>query len=332
MALPEPSGAPKPIGLSALVLHSGLFVVTLISVTIGYVLFTVPLHGVETLTEALLKIVTTPEIFRQGLPFSAALLSILLAHEMGHYLTARRLGVDQSLPFFIPAPGTFFGTFGAIIVMRQMPKTRSSLLRVAVMGPYAGLILAIPMTAWGLANSTPIPPDVFNQPGPHITFGSSLLVTGLEHLFSPHGADVMIEPHPVGLAGWVGLLVTALNLIPAGQLDGGHTIYALASQHHQRVSRGVALALVVSGIVWFDQGGMMWLLWAALLGAFGLKHPPVAQPSLPLTALEKRAGWMALVIFVLTFTPQPIRLENTEPRPAPPAELEEILTPEEFEL
>ncbi len=330
--LPPPTQPNKPIGLLTLSVHTLLFVATFISVTIGYVLFTVPLPGIETMSGAITAILTTPDYLKVGLPFSGSLLAILLAHEMGHYLTARHLGVDQSLPYFIPAPGTFFGTFGAIIVMRQMPRTRSSLLRVAVMGPYAGLLLAIPFTAWGLAHSTVIAPELIDGPGPHIGFGSSILVSWLEALFSPHGPDVMIEPHPVGLAGWVGLLVTALNLIPAGQLDGGHTIYALMGRHHHRVSRAIALALVAMGIYWFDEGGLMWVLWAALLGAFGLKHPPVAYPYLPLSRGEKFAGWLALIIFVLTFIPQPIRIEGGTDEPEPAAPHHQPQIPEEFEL
>ena len=113
MTAPEPPADREPIRVHTLLLHTLLFVATFISVTTGYVLFTVPLYGVETMTQALSAIVTTPSLFSAGLPFSGALLAILLAHEMGHYLTARHLGVSQSLPFFIPAPGTFFGTFGA---------------------------------------------------------------------------------------------------------------------------------------------------------------------------------------------------------------------------
>jgi membrane-associated protease RseP (regulator of RpoE activity) len=247
-----------------------------------------------------------------GLPFAVTLLVILLAHEMGHFLTAHSHGVDQSPPFFIPAP-TLFGTLGAVILMRSQPPNRRVLLKVAVMGPYAGLLLAVPAAAWGLTQSTPI--DVNDMPAGSVWFGSSLLFHGLEQVFSPNGSDVVL--HPVAVAGWVGMFVTSLNLIPAAQLDGGHIAYALFGRSQEKISLVVVLLLLGTGMFISclgdpntpgATGGEVWILWALLLFVIGLRHPPVRDESIPLTPAQKFNGGIALVVFVLTFIPVPVKM------------------------
>lgn len=296
-----------------------LFALTFSSALLAH---TLPHLRVESFGQALFVLMHDPAVLLLGMPFAATLMAILLAHEMGHYLTARLYGVDQSLPYFIPAP-TVFGTFGAVILMRSQPRDRSVLLNVAVMGPFAGLLLAIPAAAWGLAHSTPV--DVSAPRGEYLWFGSSLLFGALEQLFSPNGANV--ELHPVGLAGWVGLFVTSLNLIPAGQLDGGHVAYALFGRRQERLSILVAGALLAGGLFaaltpTFGTGeyrGVIWILWALLLFAFGLRHPPVRDEHAPLSRAQRTAGWLALVLFALTFIPVPIQVVSGPSDTAEPA-------------
>lgn len=289
-------------------LHVLLFAATFVSAMFTQTPWP-PVQGFSQLGQA---IAAEPERLLLGLPFAITLMTILLAHEMGHYVTARILGVRQSLPFFIPAPFVAFGTLGAVIIMRSQPKSRTVLLRVAAMGPYAGLILAIPAAAWGLAHSVALHGPV---PEGALMFGDSLLFKGLEHLFSPNGTDVIL--HPVAMAAWVGLFITSLNLIPAAQLDGGHICYALLGKYHLRVGRVVACVLLFMGAygVAFSNGSQMWLLWAVLLFALGLKHPPVAQPELPMSLGDTACGVFAFVVFVLTFTPTPLKFAPAQPVP-----------------
>jgi membrane-associated protease RseP (regulator of RpoE activity) len=188
-----------------------LFLLTFLSAILANVVPTIPADDVVGVIDFFRA---EPWRFLQGLPFAITLMGILLAHEMGHWLMARRHGVDQTLPYFIPAP-TIFGTLGALILMRSQPPDRRVLLNVAAAGPFAGLVVAVPAMAWGLSRST-----IASGP-PELLFGSSLLVGWLSGLFGPGAGFAELSLHPVALAGWVGLFVTSLNLIPAAQLDGG---------------------------------------------------------------------------------------------------------------
>jgi membrane-associated protease RseP (regulator of RpoE activity) len=295
---PGPNPVPTSPGRGRAWVNILLFVLTFFSALLSQVL---PRLDASSFWDTLLFLWAKPAVLVTGLPFAATLLTILLAHEMGHYLTARRYGVDQTLPYFIPAP-TLFGTLGAVILMRSRPKDRSALLNVAVAGPFAGLVVALPAAAWGLAHSTPIDPAAI-QPG-SVWFGSSFLFHILEQTFSPNGTNVAL--HQVGLAGWVGLFITSLNLIPAAQLDGGHIAYALFGERQYRIARGVVIVLVALGIMEGFSGGGVWLVWAVLLIAIGLRHPAVQDEATPLTRSERAVGWVALLLFVLTFTPTPI--------------------------
>ena len=323
---PSPPPAP-PVKKERTWLHLLLFVLTFVSATLP---FATSVPG-ETPWEAFVTgPLTDPIRLLGGLSFSLPLMAILLAHEMGHYITARRYGVAQSLPFFIPAPGTFFGTMGAVIMIRSQPPSRPSLFNVAVMGPYAGMVLALPAAAWGLAHSTPVDPQTLS--GSTIVFGSSLLFGFLETVFSPNGTDVFL--HPTGLAGWVGFLITSLNLIPAGQLDGGHIAYALLGRYHTWFSRGVVMALMILAIT-LGADGLIWGVWAILLSLFGLRHPPVRDESIPLSGGQRFSALVALCLLVITFTPTPIKVTSTHDTPAPPIEAPLPPSPdlhEEFKL
>ncbi len=257
-----------------------------------------------------------------GWPFAVSLLAILLAHEFGHYFAGRRHGTAVTLPYFIPMPFSLFGTMGAFIQMKDLPKNRRALLDIAVAGPLTGLVVAIPITLYGLSTSR------LGTVGGGFLEGNSLLyllakyaVFGrwlpepvsyggwqpvlywLRYFFTGQplplgGTDVYLNM--VALAGWAGILVTALNLIPIGQLDGGHIFYVLAGRWAERV-RLVLIALLAGlGLLWSG-----WWVWAFLLLWFGGRH---AQPLDEITPLDPRRRWLAalmLVVFLLVFSPVP---------------------------
>jgi membrane-associated protease RseP (regulator of RpoE activity) len=238
-----------------------------------------------------------------GLPYAAALLGILAAHEMGHYLTARRLGTPTSLPYFLPMP-LGFGTFGAVINMVAPPRNRRHLLAIAAAGPLAGLALAVPVLLIGLSLSRVEPlPDA----GLYSMEGNSILYAALKfamfgELLPGNGRDVMI--HPVAFAGWAGLLVTGLNLIPAGQLDGGHIVYALVGERWASVILWIVLAgLALLAFLW--QG---WILWLFLIFLFGRMRVAPLDDVTALTGRQQVLALAMIAIFVLVFTPIPLRI------------------------
>lgn len=231
--------------------------------------------------------------------YTAVLLAILLAHEMGHYLTCRRNGLVATLPYFIPAP-TLIGTMGAFIRIRTPITRKARLFDVGANGPLAGFALAVPALAAGVALSRIVPAlprqDV-------IVFGEPLLLRLFMALFLgpvPEGFDVAF--HPVGFAGWVGVLVTAFNLFPVGQLDGGHVAYAVFGPKTRHFGK-IVLALFALLGLFFWAG---WFVWGLALALIGLKHPRVLDQETPLD--RRRAGLAALLllIFVLSFIPAPV--------------------------
>ena len=241
-----------------------------------------------------------PEHISKGIPFSFALIGILLAHELGHYLMARKHGLNVTLPYFIPAPPFPFiiGTFGAFIKMRSPVRDRRMLLDVGATGPLVGVAVSIPFVIFGFQLSEVR--MVQGQIG--ITLGSSLLLSLISWLVVgplPAGYDVVI--HPVGFAGWIGLLVTSFNLLPIGQLDGGHVAYALLGEKQNKISKFVFLVLLVLGIL----GWQGWLLWGLLLFIMGFRHPPPLHWWVPLDRKRKVIGWLSVAIFILTFIPVP---------------------------
>jgi membrane-associated protease RseP (regulator of RpoE activity) len=233
----------------------------------------------------------------KGIPFSFTLMGILLAHELGHYLIARKHGLDVTLPYFIPAP-SIIGTFGAFIKMRSPVRDRRMLLDVGAAGPLVGVAVSIPFLILGFRWSEV--KLIEGQVG--MSLGSSLLLSLLSWLVVgpiPNGYDIVI--HPVGFAGWIGLLVTSLNLLPIGQLDGGHVAYALLGERQNKISRYVFLAILALGIF----GWQGWLLWSLLLFIMGFRHPPPLDWWVPLDRKRKIIGWLTVAIFVLTFIPVP---------------------------
>ncbi len=278
---------------------------------------------------------------RGAVTFSASLVLILGAHEMGHYVLARIHGVDTTLPYFIPLPLFGVGTLGAVIRIRGPIPNRNALVDIGAAGPIAGLVVAIPILLYGLAHSTVVEAPKTSQPFPAESslwvlvpqvwhsladwlngatggtappavhplgwlFGDNLLMRFLQYvLFGslPQGKD--LEAHPMVIAGWFGLLVTMLNLIPIGQLDGGHLSYAILGRRAPAL--GKLMALLMFGLCLFYSAG--WLLWLLVTSKLiGFRHPPVLEPQPPLTAGRKWICATCLIGLIVCVMPAPITL------------------------
>ncbi|MGA2688018.1 MAG: site-2 protease family protein [Candidatus Korobacteraceae bacterium] len=237
-----------------------------------------------------------------GLPFSLTLMGILLAHELGHFIVAKRNGVDATLPFFIPAP-TLIGTFGAVIRIKSPIRSRQALFDIGIAGPIAGFLVAVPVLFWGLALSKPMPPSAFDS---SLLLGYPLIFNIVYRAVTPlmpHAVTLgNLYLHPVGVAAWVGMLATALNLLPGGQLDGGHITYAIAPRAHRWVTWASILVLIPLGIHYWPG----WLVWAVILGFTGLRHPNVPKWP-PLDRNRRALALLAVLMLVLTFALAPIR-------------------------
>ncbi len=249
---------------------------------------------------------------QQGLPAAVALLTPLLAHEFGHYLTARHFGLPATLPYFIPLPFPLspLGTMGAVIRMKGPMLNRKTLLAVGAAGPLAGFIVAMPFLIWGLSRSLVTsfdPATGLGIPASGILLeGNSVLYAGLKFLmfgqFLPGGGnDVSLDP--IAFSAWAALLVTAINLIPAGQLDGGHIAYALLGDKARWLTWAMLALTLIMGFFW--QG---WWLWSLLIWFFGQQHAAPLDDITPLTARQRLLAVVTLIIFVLTFIPVPLRI------------------------
>jgi membrane-associated protease RseP (regulator of RpoE activity) len=245
----------------------------------------------------------SPSRLLMGLPFSATLLAILLAHEMGHFFFCARYGVNATLPFFIPAP-TLIGTFGAFIRIRSPIRSRAQLFDIGIAGPIAGFVVAVAVLIIALPFSIPAAPTVDSAA---IPIGYPLVFYAVQWLLAagaPAGSAIHLplgdlNLHPMALAAWVGMLATALNLLPGGQLDGGHIVYAVAPRLHRRISRLTAGALVL--LAWLWSG---WVVWAVLLLATGTRHPAVPSTE-ALSPRRRLLAVFALVMLVLSLIPTP---------------------------
>ncbi|MGB8684386.1 MAG: site-2 protease family protein [Candidatus Binatus sp.] len=250
-----------------------------------------------------------------GLSFSIPLMMILLAHEMGHYLTSRYHNVDASLPYFIPAPPSLFiiGTFGAFIRMREPARTRRVMFDIGAAGPWAGVMLAIPAVIIGLYLSDVTPLD---KTAGGLELGNSLLFLGLSHLvLGVDPSTVNVNLHPIAFAGWLGLFVTTLNLLPVGQLDGGHVVYALFPRRHRTISVLFVISCVLMVLVPLALGYNLWwgwLLWAVLVLALGLGHPSTIDRDTPLNPRRALAAWATVALFIVTFSPVPLAFVQPE--------------------
>ncbi len=237
-----------------------------------------------------------------GLPFSLSIMTILLSHEMGHYLTARHFRVKATLPYFIPFP-SIIGTMGAVIKIKSPIQDKRALLYIGAMGPLIGFVLSLAAAAAGLYFSEvkPLPAGgAMDIP----VFGDSLLfkiLTLITHGPIPKGRDIFLSP--LAWAGWIGFLVTSLNLMPMGQLDGSHVLYALIGRKQLYFGWAVFIGLIALSVVW--PGWIVWILMALLFLMIG--HPPVPE-SAPLSAGERMLGWACVLIFFITFIPVPVEI------------------------
>jgi hypothetical protein len=243
-----------------------------------------------------------PSRLRLGIPFSATLLLILLAHEMGHYLCCRYYRVQATLPFFIPAP-TLIGTLGAVIRIRSPISSRIRLFDIGIAGPIAGFLVATSVLVFAMPHSRLLPAAM---PNSDIEMGYPLIfhaLWGILPMANVHGGALSLQDinfHPTAIAAWVGMFATALNLLPGGQLDGGHIVFALNPRAHRVVSRLTILALI--GLAYYFWMG--WLIWAVLLRISGMRHPIVAEwPGV--TGGRRWLAAFALLMLALTWAPAP---------------------------
>lgn len=280
-------------------LHALLLLATAVSTTlVGGLAFADLPEGAA--PKDLLRLVLHPAVLHAGLAFSIPLLCILLAHEMGHYIACRAHRLDATLPFFIPAP-VGIGTFGAFIRIKTPIASKRELLDVGAAGPLAGFVVALPVLILGIALSRPV---TELPAGGYVEFGEPLAFQALEKLLHPHmaaGADLLL--HPTGFAAWFGLLATALNLLPFGQLDGGHITYALFGRLHRRWAWPALAVLLALGFRWTG-----WWLWAVVALVMGVRHPRVSDESIELDPRRRLIAWACIVVFALCFTPEPIRI------------------------
>ncbi len=272
-----------------ILLPAVLFAATVVTTVIAGALY----EGVNPLAD--------PYGLIRGVPFSASLLLILGSHELGHYFASKRHGVSATLPLFIPGPPIppMIGTFGAVIKMRSPITTKRALVDIGAAGPLSGFVVAVMVTAVGLEYSRVMPAPT---EGLSIGLGSSLIFRLLSYAVIgpvPEGYDIFL--HPVAFAGWIGFFVTAMNLLPIGQLDGGHIVYALIGPFHRHFSMLMVSALIVLGV--FTWQG--WFVWAILVTILGVWHPPVENPYQPVDGMRRFLSFATLIVFILTFIPTP---------------------------
>ncbi len=243
------------------------------------------------------------EVLSLSLMYAVVLLVILLGHELGHYLTCRHYSINATLPYFIPAP-TLVGTMGAFIKIKSPITRKRQLFDIGVAGPLASFVLSLPALVIGVALSKAVPS--LPKEGTYY-FGDPLLLKIIGAIFFKNiGPNQDVVLHPIGVAGWVGALVTAMNLFPLGQLDGGHVSYAVLGPRAKAISRVFLAVIVVMGI--FFWAG--WLVLALVIILLGLKHPRIWDENASLGTKRKIIGFLILAIFILSFIPDPIKGYN----------------------
>jgi membrane-associated protease RseP (regulator of RpoE activity) len=235
-----------------------------------------------------------------GPAYSFAIILILLGHEMGHYLMSRRHGIRATLPFFLPFPLPPFGTLGAVIRMESTVSSRKALFDTGVAGPLTSLCLSVPAIVIGLRFSQLIPASQVKEGV--LRLADPLLFSFIQRLvLGEVSQNYEILLHPIGFAGWVGLFVTSLNLLPIGQLDGGHIVYGLFGRRSRTIYL-IAIAVMAFITVFYNPG---WLLLLILIILFGFRHPPPLDDQTPLDWKRKLLGGFVFLTFFLSFTPAP---------------------------
>jgi membrane-associated protease RseP (regulator of RpoE activity) len=330
-AVPQGFELPRPAGLSITArewrLHGGLFLLTVITTTLAGMLFVIPelppyeppLSGLldyllyiprgyfHTIGDVIRVGIAQPHVLAQGAEFSAALLAILFSHEMGHYLACRYYKVNATLPYFIPAPPLFLtGTFGAFIKIRSAIPSRRALFDIGLAGPLAGFVVALPISVVGVLTMGPAVAPAANGA---IFFNDPLLFRLLAKLLgAPLDANSL--PTPYYMAAWIGLLVTSLNLMPVGQLDGGHGTFAIFGLRAHRIIARIAFAataiLAVLGFWWHHSpSGFLYTVLLAVM--LRIPHPAPAIME-PLGTKRSIIAVLTLLVFILSFWPFPITI------------------------
>ena len=296
---------PRP-SRKSLVLAGLLFLLTLCTCLVAGAQFSVAFAhnesvSVDEFIRAFTLLYRHPAALLSGLPFAVTLLTILLAHELGHFFACRHHHIRTSYPFFIPAP-TLIGTFGAFILLRSPIRNTRALFDVGSSGPFVGFLFAVPALIYGVL-SAKVVPGLADPSHSDVVFGVPLILHVLAAIVHPGIAVDSLLLHPVGRAAWVGLFATSLNLLPAGQLDGGHILRSLSARSHRLVSTFLPALLLFLGFFWHWTG---WYIWAAILfGLRFLRSAPVYDAA-PLDPDRRFAAFLALVIFLLCFMPAPI--------------------------
>ena len=251
------------------------------------------------------RVFSNPLEIIKGIPFSFTLLFILGTHEFGHYYYARKHKVDATVPYFIPAPPFLFliGTFGAFIKIKSPIYRKDALLQIGAAGPIAGFAIALPALVVGLLLSEVIEKNDIQGA---LILGDSILMkilTWITHPGLSKSQDIML--HPVAFAGWIGLLVTMLNLLPIGQLDGGHIAYAMLGEKQIIIGKLAFILLIPLSFL-----SMNWFIWGILLLILmrSVKHPPIQDIHVPLSYKDKQIGYACLIIFLLCFIPAPFKI------------------------
>lgn len=280
--------APRQKGRSRPVINLLLFLATIGTVTLGGALQ----EGYDPFRDP-------PSALLTGIPFAVALLAILVTHELAHFMVARARGMSQTLPYFIPMPFSPLGTFGAVIRMESPIKDRKMLFDVGLSGPLAGLVVSVIALVVGLKLSAVAAGPTGDVVMP---LGTGILVDWITDLvLGPLPDDVMVILHPIAFAGWFGIFVTAMNLIPVSQLDGGHIGYAFFGNRHRFVASVVLMGLLLMGFLWTG-----WLFWGFFILVFGgLKHPPPLNDLTPLDTKRKLLAVLSFLLLFLLGTPRP---------------------------
>ena len=298
--LPVPFPPPPPRRRERWWLHGLLLVATLLTTTWVGASFAVNFRP-SLLPSGPLSLAAWRRLLDGALSYSLPLLSILFAHEMGHYLMCRRYGIDASPPYFVPFP-SLVGTMGAFIRIREPFRNKKELFDVGVAGPIAGFVVTLPLLAWGIAHSRPnLDPGLADGT---IIFRYPILVEWFQKLtLGRTFTSVEAIEHPVFVAAWFGLFVTALNLLPLGQLDGGHALYAVFGRFQKWIAIPIMVVLAVLGIKWPG-----WYVWIVFTLVTGLRHPPARDEALPLDAKRLAVAILVLAIFLVCFAPMPIEI------------------------
>ncbi len=302
---------PRRPSAKALILACFLFFLTLCTCLVAGTQFAIAYArnqavSLDEFVRAFALLYKHPAALSAGLPFAITLLTILLAHELGHFFACRHHHIRASYPYFIPFP-SLIGTFGAFILIRSPIRTARALFDVGASGPLVGFVLAVPALIYGVLHAK-IVPGLFDPRHAEVVFGTPLLLRFLANLAHPGITPGTLLLHPVGRAAWVGLFATSLNLLPVAQLDGGHILRSISSRLHRFLSSLLPLVLIVLAYFHFWEG---WYIWGALLfGMSFLRVAPIFDPT-PLNPHRRLGALFTLLIFLLCFMPAPFNFSPT---------------------